>query len=477
MITASAAFDAAIKQASRTFRAQFFDNGTLIDADIRRLVIYKGSCGNSDLRPGAVYSSYVEAVIDHCSTALEGKELELRIGVMTGGTLVSPVFEYIRIGFYTAGKPATSTRSTTFTAYGAIQAKLGEKLSFTSADGLPSVEDVIEKIQEISGVQIETDTGMDTSVHLNAAFLAKCLLTNSGLTCREALEAVAFAEGGFATETPDGGIRISKYGTEMTVSFSAAETCAETPEFHDIDTCITGLQVSVSEDAIYSSGYPVNLETDNMYMTEESFENCASNLIGLEYRGGKVALTLGDPRLEPWDTLEVTDTDNEQFLVPCMNLVFTFDGGLQTLCEAPSIETPGALEKAIAETRLTAGAAQETAKEAVEILRIQQADIDRLKARYIETLLIHSPDYDAVEIPYVYPADDLYPADDVYPSDGTLVKSGFALDLANGLILGAFYSRQLASLEERVARLEQRNSLSMMMSPMSTNTEENDELR
>jgi hypothetical protein len=120
--------------------------------------------------------------------------------------------------------------------------------------------------------------------------------------------------------------------------------------------------------------------------------------------------------------------------------------------------------------------AQETADEAVAFMRIQQAEIDRLKARYIETLLIHSPDYDAVEIPYVYPADDLYPAEDVYPSDGTLVKSGFALDLANGLILGAFYSRQLASLEERVARLEQRNSLTMMsMSPMSTDTEENDD--
>lgn len=123
-----------------------------------------------------------------------------------------------------------------------------------------------------------------------------------------------------------------------------------------------------------------------------------------------------------------------------------------------------------------AGVAKELADGAVASLVIQQAEIDRLKAKYIETLLIHSPDYDAVEIPYVYPADDLYPADDVYPSDGTLVRSGFAIDLAKGLILGAFYSRQLADLEERVTRLEQRNSLSMMMAP--TNTEDsNDELR
>lgn len=125
-----------------------------------------------------------------------------------------------------------------------------------------------------------------------------------------------------------------------------------------------------------------------------------------------------------------------------------------------------------------AGVAKELADGAIASLVIQQAEIDRLKAKYIETLLIHSPDYDAVEIPYVYPADDLYPADDVYPSDGTLVRSGFALDLANGLILGAFYSKQIADLEERVTRLEQRNSLSMMTSTMSTDTEDStDELR
>ena len=125
-----------------------------------------------------------------------------------------------------------------------------------------------------------------------------------------------------------------------------------------------------------------------------------------------------------------------------------------------------------------AGIAKKLVDGAIEVLKIQQADIDKLKAKYIETLFIHSPDYNAVEIPYVYPADDLYPADDVFPSDGTLVKSGFAIDLTKGLILGAFYSRQLANLEDRVARLEQRNTLGLMMSPMSTNTEENnDELR
>ena len=125
-----------------------------------------------------------------------------------------------------------------------------------------------------------------------------------------------------------------------------------------------------------------------------------------------------------------------------------------------------------------AAVAKDLADGAIASLVIQQAEIDKLKARYIETLFIHSPDYNAVEIPYVYPADDLYPADDVFPSDGTLVKSGFAIDLTKGLILGAFYSRQLANLEDRVARLEQRNTLGLMMSPMSTNTEENnDELR
>lgn len=358
MINASEAFASAVAGTSRTFKARFLDRGTEIDAVIRRLVIYKGSCGPSDFMPGSVFSPYIDAALDYSGSALEDKELELQIGVRIGGSLSAPVFDYIRIGFFTVGRPKTSTHMTTFTACGRIQAKLSGKFFFSVVTGMLSVADVAARIEELTGVYIEVDEDLDTTVHLNDTFLVKCLGT--GLTCREALSAAAFAVGGYATETNDGKIRICRFRAEATAEYDAADTMIQLPEFHDYDTEITGIRVTVSEEIEYTDGDDINLELDNAYITEEAFNECALNLIGLTYRGGEVILSLGDPRLEPWDTLRIIDTEGESFLLPCMSLIFTYDGGLQTSCEAPSVENNrmiSTLNKAMLEAQRAADAA------------------------------------------------------------------------------------------------------------------------
>lgn len=120
-----------------------------------------------------------------------------------------------------------------------------------------------------------------------------------------------------------------------------------------------------------------------------------------------------------------------------------------------------------------------TADGAVESIRIQQAVIDRLVADVITTKFLKSPDYIAEDIPKQYPTSSLYPSEDTYPSDGILVLSGFAIDLAKGLILGAFYSRQLELLDRRVTALEQRRTLTSMslnsVRPAEADTEEETE--
>jgi hypothetical protein len=123
-----------------------------------------------------------------------------------------------------------------------------------------------------------------------------------------------------------------------------------------------------------------------------------------------------------------------------------------------------------------------TADGAVESIRIQQAIIERLVAEVVTTKFIQSPDYVAEDIPKQYPTTGLYPSESTYPSDGLLVLSGFAIDFTRGLILGAFYSRQLELLDRRVTALEQRSTLTSMSlaSPMmqTTDTEESkDELQ
>ena len=119
-----------------------------------------------------------------------------------------------------------------------------------------------------------------------------------------------------------------------------------------------------------------------------------------------------------------------------------------------------------------------TADGAIEELRIQSAIIDRLVAEVITTKFIKSPDYVAEDIPKQYAGSELYPSDSTYPSDGILVLSGFAIDFAKGLILGAFYSRQLEKLDQRVTALEQRNtltSMSLVRPNAQTETEDTDD--
>lgn len=129
---------------------------------------------------------------------------------------------------------------------------------------------------------------------------------------------------------------------------------------------------------------------------------------------------------------------------------------------------------------LLAALAKETADGAIEGLRIQSAIIDRLVAEMITTKFIQSPDYVAEDIPKQYAGSDLYPSESTYPSDGILVLSGFAIDFARGMILGAFYSRQLEKLDQRVTALEQRNtltSMSLVRPSAQMETEDNDELQ
>ena len=122
-----------------------------------------------------------------------------------------------------------------------------------------------------------------------------------------------------------------------------------------------------------------------------------------------------------------------------------------------------------------------TADGAVESIRIQQAIIERLVAEVVMTKFIQSPDYVSEDIPKQYPDASLYPSESTYPSDGLLVLSGFAIDFTRGLILGAFYSRQLELLDKRVTALEQRSTLTSMSLARPTEaeeeTEETDELQ
>lgn len=356
MISAATSFKNAIVKNARMFRAKLLDNGTEISGDIRKVVIYRGSCGD-DFSPGVTYSPYIEATIDNCTDELEGHELQLQIGVRTNTSYQSPTFSYITLGYFTVGKPSVNLYQTTFTAQGRIASKLFKP--FIPPTPL-TIKLVANKISSITGVNISFGSGLNSS--------AMILGPMKGLTCREALAIAAAACGGYATETNTGTIIIRKYDMTPTIEYTA-DFLQQSPAFTNKDANITGVKVLVKEatedeeEISYSSG-TVNLIMDNIYMTEGAFAHFATNLIGLTWRPGRIPIALGDPRLDPWDVLNVSDEAGTQYIVPCMSIIHTFDGGFSTIINAPGLPDEMRAPSNLAKATKTAQAAEALAADA-----------------------------------------------------------------------------------------------------------------
>ena len=238
MIDSSSLFQSKIGDDSRTFRAEFLYNSQLIECSVKSVTIYKGSCGTSEFSPGAVFCPYIEAVIDDCNEILEGKELELRIGIMTNDDLSNPLFDYITMGFFTVGKPMTNTNRTTFIAQGRIAAKLSDYLDTVYTP--VTIGTIAQQIEDDTGVTVVFDSGIDLNTPVSSAYLENA--ESPGITYREALGIAAFVIGGYATETADGMIRVCKFGNTVT-----SQTSAEDMQAHQFLGVVGGIDEPFEE--------------------------------------------------------------------------------------------------------------------------------------------------------------------------------------------------------------------------------------
>ena len=370
MISTSEAFAAAVGGTSRRFRARLMENGTEIGGELRRVTVHLGSCGASSFAPGAVFSSYAEITAAGTGLTFEGRALELQLGVQTA----DESWSYITLGRFTAGRPAASVYETTFMAQGAIAAYFTD--SFTPPAN-PTLANII--------AALEAQTG--TSIVLRGLTAAGSVTRSmAGLTCRQALGVVAGVLGGYATERNDGAVVVAKYGGTATTAVSGGRMTA-LPTFADSDTTVTGVRVTVPAEGTeseteFTSGTP-NVDRTDPYMTQALFSAYAGNLRGLTYRAGTARLALGDPRLEPWDVAAVTDMANRTFMLPCMSVVHTFDGGLATEVRAPGITTEteilGSMGQALLAARNAAAEAAAEALAAQDAAEAAQSSIDNLE--------------------------------------------------------------------------------------------------
>ena len=370
MIETSILFSEKIAESSRQFKARLLYEGAVVSGDIRSITINKGACGES-FSTGSVYSSYIEVTLDGCEELLENKELQLQIGLLVDEETI----EYVDIGYYTVIKPKTSVYSTTFTAVGRISSKLNKLFEIPST---LTLRNIAEAITAATGVLILFNGEVSDAVLGDSI---------AGMTCKEALFVIACTFGGFATEDNAGNIVISKYSTDSKISIDG-DKMTTLPEVNDLDYDLYGIKVVVSEmseneegntveEVAFTEGVP-RITVTNKFMTADLFSAFLSNTIGYTYRPGTIPIALGDPRLQPWDCLEVTDVKSNVYIVPCLNIVHTFDGGFTT-----TVMAPGESE-AESGSNTVGPISQQLERLSSLLLTAQEAIVKRLKADDLE---------------------------------------------------------------------------------------------
>lgn len=320
MYQTSEEFGNLIQQDSRTFYALLYFDGNTITDGISEITIEGGSNSEDDFSIGSAVSRYAKIKMTNPAKRIEGKEITIKIGMMVGESI-----EYVPMGYYTAEKPKTDESQITVTAYDRM---MKTERAF-SADGIAETTDtvtVLNAISRITGVTVVTD-----------GLTAISMQRPDSYTCREILGYISQMYGGFAICNRQGQIEIKTYiDSDYPVDTSRYW---DTFEHHDVTekiekiTCYIGKDYDGNDVSVSVGSGTREISFSNPFMTQEMLDNVWKVLSGYEYMPGSIKF-MGDPRVDPWDVLTVSDLNGTAYKVPVMTMTHEFDGGLITSVEA-----------------------------------------------------------------------------------------------------------------------------------------------
>lgn len=276
MIITTPAATTAIYSASRTFKTELYVDGSQLDCNISTVTFNRGACGRAP-SAGAIFVPYIEAELRGLGTDLVGKTITATISVKTSDGYVP-----INAGTYVVSSVTDASGAQKVTAIGTL-GTVGSERATVSADVPQTVADIIADVSTATGITIRT-VGVDTTTQIWESL--------SG-TWRSVLSSVAKAVGGFLTEDVDGNWTIASYcsGDVASIAVDRSQTA---PQY--------------GKERITLSGY-----------------TCET---------GEVDMSMGNPLIDPWDVLAVTDLQGVVHLVPCLQITHTVTGGLSTLVTA-----------------------------------------------------------------------------------------------------------------------------------------------
>lgn len=344
MISASDNYNSALAAYSRTFKASIQIDGSEIDGEIQTVDIYKGT-GSESILFGGTYAPYFTAKIANLNTYLYDSEVTLRVGIMVS----SGSYEYITIGKYHISEVNAEQEMHTVKGIGSAFWKLQGKNIPTTGSNSPFT--LLQDIRNVAGVTILSD--FDNS-RLDRTVRVAIKKIDEAHSCQEVLSIVATLMGGFVTEDNAGHIVLKEYACGSTISF-AADRFINAPKTNKYPYEITGIKCIVHEvegveqdPASYTEG-DVSYTFRSKYMTKSLFDSMADTVIGLRHYPGFLSISLGDPRIDPWDILSVTGINGESKATYPTQIHHHIDGGLSTEIDAemPAQNQTGSVTEAI----------------------------------------------------------------------------------------------------------------------------------
>lgn len=317
MYQSTAEFGNLVQQDSRTFKCLLTYDKVSI-TKVKSIKLTGGSEAEDDFSLGSTMSQYIEVTIPDGNLLIEGKEILLQIGMDVNG-----LTEYIPMGYFTVGKPKKADDQITFTAYDRM---MNTERTFSMDGTTTNTVAVLKKIADITGVPVVT-----------SGLTAISIKVPKGYSCREVLSYVAQLYGAFAVCNRRGQIELHTYvDSDYKVKTSRYWGNFEHNDYaFDVSkfVCFTGQDKNGKSISIFSGSGARSVSFSNPFMTQTVLNNILASFKNFSYMPGTLKM-LGDPRLDPWDILTVTDLSGNTYKVPIMKLDWEYDGGLTYSVEA-----------------------------------------------------------------------------------------------------------------------------------------------
>lgn len=314
MLEVSESLKEYLNKKGRSFKGKIECSSDTVYEGIMSISVTRPFCPDT-LTFGNVNIAYCNIAIYDTSVAFAGKEITVYIKALNGSE------EWIKLGVFTAEKPTTSGKATTFTAYDCIKHKTDITYFPSFSDTYVSISAVFEDVCtqcQVSFVPVNSQTLVNPSLI-------------SGYKCKDALGQIAGFLGGNIVTDNEGRVTVRFF---KSCSYNVDENMIDVPEIGEETTGFKGISCTTPQGTLVSGEeYGSLISFSNVLMTQSRLNSIWSEVKSIHYNALSVNLLIGTPLLEVGDVFTVTVFD-KIYTLPLMHYEIDFDGGIMNTCKS-----------------------------------------------------------------------------------------------------------------------------------------------